>query len=200
MALPKEIENLSFILGRLPGVGPKLSMRLALYLAVRDQSLSHNIISSINEMQEKVMQCKECGNLSNTPICDICSSETRDRSKILIIEDPIDLNNIEESGIFNGLYHILGGLISPINGVGPEELSIKKLLERIKELKISEVIFALNPSLEGDATSLYIKDEIEKQNTEITITRLAKGIPHGGDIEFVSNQTIIDSLKSRTSF
>jgi len=200
MLLPKEIQNLSDLFSRLPNIGPKLSNRLALFLAVSGKDLSKRLSKSLNEVIENIKTCEECGNVTTSNICDICSDSTRDQKTILIVEDPLDLVNIESTGEYKGLYHVLNGVISPINGIGPEELNIPKLNERVKKLEVEEIIFALNPNLEGDATSLFIKNELEKVNPEIKFTRLAKGIPAGGDIEFVSNQTIVDSMRSRTSF
>jgi len=200
MRLPKEIQDLNELLSRLPNIGPKLSSRLALYLALGGKDLAKKISVSINEVLENIKVCQLCGNVSNTDICDICSDESRDRSQILVVEDSLDLYNIESSAEYTGLYHILGGVISPINGIGPSDLRILGLLNRAREPEPKEIILALNPNLEGDATSLYIKQEIQKINSGIAITRLAKGIPAGGDIEFVSNQTIVDSMRSRREF
>ncbi len=200
MALPKEIQNLSDLFSRLPNIGPKLSSRLALFLAVPGKDLAMKLSQSLDDIVVKIKTCSNCGNVTTEEVCEICSDKLRDPKTMLIVEDPLDLVNIEATGEFQGLYHVLNGVISPINGIGPDDLNIAKLVERIKDLNCEEVIFALNPNIEGDATSMFIKEEIEKVNPSIKFTRLAKGIPAGGDIEFVSNQTIIDSMKSRTSF
>lgn len=200
MLLPKEIQNLSDLFSRLPNIGPKLSNRLALFLAISGKDLSKRLSKSLAEVIENIRTCDECGNVTTSQICDICSNDSRDKKTILIVEDPLDLVNIESTGEYHGLYHVLNGVISPINGVGPEELNLKKLNQRVESLQIEEIIFALNPNLEGDATSLFIKQDIERIKPTVKFTRLAKGIPAGGDIEFVSNQTIVDSMKSRTNF
>lgn len=200
MLLPKEIQNLSELFSRLPNIGPKLSSRLALYLAISGKDLSKRLSKSLSEVVENIKTCDECGNVTTSALCSICSNETRDKQTILVVEDPLDLVNIESTGEYSGLYHVLNGLISPINGIGPEELNLKKLNQRVVDLEVKEIIFALNPNLEGDATSLYVKQEIDLARPDVKFTRLAKGIPAGGDIEFVSNQTIVDSMKSRTDF
>lgn len=200
MNFPKEVEKLSDLFSSLPNVGPKLSNRIALYLSINAKDLAKRISSGIDEMIEKTTICRLCGNISNKELCNICEDETRNKNTIMVVEDPLDLINIESSGEFNGRYHVLNGLISPVNGIGPDELRIPELLARIKNEDIKELIIALNPTIEGEATGLYIKQEVEKLNPILKITRLAKGIPVGGDIEYVSGQTIVDSLKSRVSF
>jgi recombination protein RecR len=199
-SIPKEIQDLSDLLSSLPGIGPKLSNRLALYLAVNGKSLALNLSHTLSEIISKVKTCEICGNVSLESVCDICKDTSRDRSTILVVEDSLDLFNIEASNIYRGLYHVLNGVISPINGVGPSDINISSLLKRIKEDEVKEVILALNPNVEGDSTSLYLKDQIENLDPNITITKLAKGIPAGSDLEFASTQTIVDSVKSRKQF
>jgi len=200
MNFPKEVQSLSDIFSSLPNVGPKLSNKIALYLSINAKDLAKRMSESIDEMIANTLPCKLCGNISNEELCEICQDELRVRSQIMIVEDPLDLINIESSGEYKGIYHVLNGLISPINGIGPEEIRIPEALERLKEENIDEVIIALNPTIEGEATGLYIKQEIQRFNDNVKITRLAKGIPVGGDIEYVSVQTIVDSLRSRVQF
>ena len=200
MNFPKEVQKLSDIFSSLPNVGPKLSNRIALYLSINAKDLAKRMALSIDEMIANTMPCKLCGNISNTELCDICEDSMRDASQIMVVEDPLDLINIETSAEFKGRYHVLNGLISPINGIGPDEIRIPELLKRVREENLKEMIIALNPTIEGEASGLYIKQEVLKINPEIKITRLAKGIPVGGDIEYVSGQTIVDSLRSRVEF
>jgi len=200
MAFPKEIQDLSDLFSNLPNVGPKLSNRLALYLSVNAKDLARKLSIKLEDVINNVKSCEICGNVSNENICSICKDSSRDQSIILVIEDALDLNNIESTGEYKGLYHVLGGVISPINGIGPEELKINDLLKRIKENNVKEVILGLNPNVEGEATSMYLKQELMKVSPDIKITRLAKGIPSGSDLEFVSSQTIVDSMKSRVNF
>ena len=200
MNFPKEVQKLSDIFSSLPNVGPKLSNRIALYLSINAKDLAKRMAQSIDDMIENTMPCKLCGNISNKELCDICEDSTRDSSQIMVVEDPLDLINIETSSEFKGKYHVLNGLISPINGIGPDEIRILELLNRLKLGSVTELIIALNPTIEGEATGLYIKQEVLKIMSTLKITRLAKGIPVGGDIEYVSGQTIVDSLRSRVEF
>jgi len=200
MAFPKEIQELSEVFSNLPSVVPKLSSRLALYLSINAKDLARKLSHSLDEAVKNIKVCKRCGNVTNGELCDICLDENRDQGVILVLEDALDLANLEATREYSGVYHVSGGVISPINGIGPEELSIDKLLERLKDPAVKEIILCLNPNVEGDATSLYIKNEAEKARTDVKITRLAKGIPAGSGLEFISGQTIVDSIKSRVSF
>ena len=200
MNFPKEVQRLSDLFSSLPNVGPKLSNRIALYLSINAKELAKRLSAGIDDMIANTIPCKLCGNISNEALCDICKDDSRDKNQIMVVEDPLDLINIESSGEFQGRYHVLNGLVSPINGIGPDDIRIPDLLKRLREESILEIIIALNPTIEGEATGLYIKQEIQKIDQDIRITRLAKGIPVGGDIEYVSGQTIVDSLRSRTSF
>jgi recombination protein RecR len=198
--LPKEITELADSFGSLPNVGPKLSARIALYLSVNAKDLAKKLSTSLEEVINNIAKCNICGNVTNSDICTICSDERRDNSIVLVVEDSLDLINIENTREFKGVYHVLGGVISPINGIGPDDINITSLISRIENSSIQEVILALNPNLEGDSTSLYIKDQIDGVKQGISVTRLAKGIPVGGDLEYLSGQTIIDSMKSRINF
>lgn len=199
MAYPKEIQELNDALNSLPGVGPRLSSRLALYLSVNAKELSRRISTSLLKVIENIKSCSKCGNVSSSDLCDICENTQRNPKLVFVVEDPIDLANIESTKEFNGLYHVLGGVISPMNGIGPDELNIQKLLNRVKEDGVEEIIFGLNSNMEGDSTCLYIKNELERnpEISDVKVSRLAKGIPAGGDIEYLSGQTIKDSLKRR---
>ncbi len=197
MQIPNQIKTLSDLLASLPSIGPKLSTRLALYLSVTRKDLAKKLIESLSDVSNNIKTCKLCGNVTTNDICQICSDTGRDQKIILVVEDALDLFNFETTNEYKGLYHILGGVISPINGIGPKDLSIDKLISRIEDLGAKEVIFALNPNVEGDSTSLYLKSEIQSRYPEIKITRLAKGIPGGSDLEFASAQTLIDSMRSR---
>lgn len=199
MALPKSILKLSDELSALPGIGPRSAKRVALYLALKNRGLARKLGGSITDVVDSIQSCEICNNVSNEETCDICLSTNRDLTTLVIVEDAIDLDNIETTGTYKGRFHVLGGLISPVNGIGPDDLAINLLMNRLKsDDAIAEIIFALNPTIEGNATSLYIKSEIENMDREIVFTRLATGIPAGGDIEFASSQTLTDSLVSRT--
>jgi len=200
MAFPNEIQELSNLFSRLPNVGPKLSNRISLYLSINAKDLAKKMSVALNDVVNNIKTCKVCGNVTNEEICYICSDDSREKFLILILEDALDLANLESTREYKGLYHILGGVISPINGIGPEDLNINKLFERLEDDTVKEVILGLNPNVEGDATSLYLKSQIERLYKNVRISKLAKGIPAGSDLEFISGQTIIDSIKSRVTF
>lgn len=184
----------------MPGIGPKLSSRLALYVATKGRSTGNNLSKILQEVLQSIQLCEQCNNVSTHSLCEICTDESRDQSILLVVEDALDLYNMENTGEFHGLYHVTGGLISPINGIGPDELYINTLIRRVRNTKPKEIILGLNPTVEGDSTSLYIKQEVDQLHLEVTVSRLAKGIPVGSDIEFMSSQTLIDSMKLRNSF
>lgn len=200
MNTPKEIVNLSEALNSMPGIGPKMSNRLAMYLSVSGKKQAINLANSLLEVTSKIKACKECGNVTTSEICEVCSDDNRKKDIFFVVEDALDLYSIEITREFTGLYHVLNGVISPINGVGPSDINLDSLFQRIKDLKPKEIILGLNPNVEGDSTSMYLKNQIQKIDSDIKITRLAKGIPVGSDLEFVSQQTIVDSLKSRAEF
>lgn len=202
MSLPKSINNLSLALSSMPGIGPKLSNRLSLFLAVKGKRVAKSLEIALKEVQDSIVECKRCGNITTEDLCEICSDSTREQDKVLIVEDSLDLDSIESTGTYKGQYHVLNGRISPVNGIGPDDINITSLIQRAKSYEFKEIIFALNPDIEGDATSIYLRNEIQSLEnvSPISFTRLAKGIPVGSDIEFMSSQTISDSLKSRTEF
>jgi recombination protein RecR len=195
--LPREIQLVSDSFASFPGIGPKLSYRLGLFAAIKGKNNARNLAQALNKLLDSITVCKSCGNVANQELCDICLDDTRDRSTIVVVEDSLDLYNIEESHGYNGMYHVLQGVISPVNGITPEDLTINSLMERLVKGGINEVIFALNPTVEGDSTVLYIQKRILDVTADITITRLAKGIPTGSDLEYVTPQTIAESLKRR---
>ncbi|MEO6729346.1 MAG: recombination mediator RecR [Candidatus Dojkabacteria bacterium] len=199
MGLPKQILNLSDSFASLPGVGPKLSNRLALYLTVNAKPLAKKLSNAIEDSLSSIKQCRICGNITDEDVCEICSNDARNKSIIMVVEDSLDLYNFESSGSFEGVYHVLGGLISPVNGIGVSDLNISSLIRRADE-SVKEIIFSLNPTIEGDSTSMYIKSEISKINPSVEFSQLAKGISSGSDIEFISSQTLGESLKSRVRF
>lgn len=199
-SLPKEIIELTDAFSSLPNVGPKLSARIAIYLSVSAKDLARKLSESLQDVINNISKCNICGNVTNRDLCSVCEDEKRDKSIILVVEDSLDLINIESTREFKGVYHVLGGVISPINGIGPDDINITSLIKRVEDPVVKEVILALNPNLEGDSTSLYLKDQLENVRADLSITRLAKGIPVGGDLEYLSGQTIIDSMKSRINF
>ncbi|MCK9548266.1 MAG: recombination mediator RecR [Sphaerochaeta sp.] len=193
------LENLIKSLTRLPGIGPKSASRLAYYLIKTDQSYNRSLAESIATIAEKIFPCSVCGSFTETDPCPICSDTTRDRSLICVVEEPQDVLTIQASGAYTGLYHVLGGAISPLDGVGPEHLSFAKLLNRIDEGAFTELIIATNPTEEGDTTALYVR-HLLKDHSEIAITRLASGLPIGGDLEYADRITLARSLRGRVRF
>ncbi len=198
MSLPKSITDLSERFSSLPGVGPNLSNRIALYLAITNKKLSERLQDSLKSINKDIRKCKKCFNVTdNEDFCEICLDDSRDHKTLLIVETPLELYTIEDTGEFNGLYHVTHGIISPVNGIGPMDLTIQDLLERVENEDIEELIFGFNPTIEGDSTAMYITNEIKKIKDSIRLTRLAKGIPSGSSIEYMSSQTLSDSLKRR---
>ncbi len=190
------LENLTKLLSRLPGVGPKSASRIAFSLIKTPKDYNRLLAEDIATIQEKVHPCSICGSFTETDPCPVCTDTTRDRSMLCIVEQPQDVMTIQASGAYNGLFHVLGGAINPLNGVGPEDLSFGKLLERIEEGSFSEIIIATNPTEEGDTTALYIR-HVLKNHPELNLTRLASGLPIGGDLEYADRTTLTRSFRGR---
>jgi len=189
------LENLINQLSMLPGIGRKSASRLAFYFLQTSENNIDYLIDAIVSLKKNISTCKICGGISDNEICNICSDETRDKKTICVVEDARDMLTIEKTGEFQGIYHILMGLISPLDGIGPENLNINKLLQRCKNENITEVILALNPTIEGDATSLYMASIFS--NEGIKLTRIAQGLSAGSDLEFADSATIAKSLDGR---
>ncbi len=193
------LENLSKLLSRLPGVGPKSASRIAFSLINTSKDYNDLLSKSIAEIKDKVRPCSICGSYTETEICPVCSDSMRDRTQLCIVEQPQDVLSIQASGAYNGLFHVLGGAINPLNGVGPENLSFSKLLKRIDEGSFKEIIIATNPTEEGDTTALYIR-HILKDKEGLSLTRLASGLPIGGDLEYADRTTLTRSFRGRIQF
>lgn len=193
------LDTLIKSLTRLPGIGPKSASRMAYHLIKTDKSYNLTLAEAIATIGEKIFPCSICGSFTETDPCPICSDTGRDRSLICVVEEPQDVLTIQASGAYTGLYHVLGGAISPLDGVGPEHLSFAKLLKRIDEGSFGELIIATNPTEEGDTTALYIR-HLLKDHSEISITRLASGLPIGGDLEYADRITLARSLRGRVRF
>jgi len=198
--IPKKMDafdRLIFELSKLPGVGEKTATRLAYYILKQDASYAQNLAQALTDAKQKIGQCQICFNFSDQTTCSICTNPQRDESLLCVIERPVDVTAFEQSGGFNGKYHVLHGVLSPLDGIGPEELRIKELLKRMNhETKpIREMILAMNPSVEGDATALYLTKLIRPFG--IKLTRLAHGLPVGGMIEYVDRQTLGRALQYR---
>jgi recombination protein RecR len=189
------IENLMEEFRKLPGIGPKSARRIVFYLLKQPYDDVEKFSSALIDMKKNVRFCKKCFNVSEDDICPICQNETRDRQLICLVEKISDVMVIESTGEFKGLYHVLGGLLSPIENIGPEEIKIPQLISRIKENNVKEIILALNPTVEGDSTATYISKILKPFN--IKITKLASGLPVGGDIEYADQITVGRALAGR---
>jgi len=180
---------------KLPGIGHKTAQRLAFHVLNMSQEKAERLANAISEAKLKTKSCSVCGNLTDSDVCSLCSSENRDRSLICVVEDPRDVVAMEKIREFKGLYHVLHGAISPMQGIGPEDIRIKELLERISEGNVKEVIIATNPNIEGEATAMYISRLVKPLG--INTTRIAHGIPVGGDLEYADEVTLAKALEGR---
>ncbi len=191
------VQDLIDELGRLPGVGPKSAQRIAFHI-VQTQSFDVSRLARIlMEVRERVRFCRVCGNVSEGEECAVCRDATRDRTLVCVVEEPKDVAAIERTREFNGLYHVLGGAISPIDGVGPDDLNIRSLLQRLESGEIQEIIIATDPNLEGDATAAYLSRLM--QAMDVQVSRLASGLPVGGDLEYADEVTLGRAFSGRRS-
>ena len=195
--LPEPVSNLIQAFERLPGIGPKTASRLAFFLLRASDDLSQNLAEALLALKSATGMCPICFNitLAQQETCEICTNPRRDQTSLCVVEEPLDVLMIEQTGGFNGRYHVLHGVLSPIEGIGPENLKISPLIERVKQGNIREVIVATNPSMEGDATALYIRQQIAPLGARVT--RLARGLPVGGDLEYADQNTILRALAGR---
>lgn len=182
-------------LSKLPGIGRKTALRLSLFILRQSNEDVEHLAEALLNLKKKLKFCKECFNLSIEDLCPVCSDTNRDTKIICVVEDINDVIAIEKTNEFKGLYHVLGGVLSPLEGIGPTELKIKELISRIDKLNPNEVILALNPSTEGEATSLYIANLLKDR--KLKVTRIARGIPIGQDLEFVDEATVVRALEGR---
>jgi len=195
--LPKSIRKVIDELSKLPGIGPKSAGRLAFYLVKRPRSQSEQLGEAVRALHEQLVFCSECYNIAEADPCLICADANRDRSMVAIVEQPLDTVALEKTE-FNGLYHVLGGVISPIDGVGPENLRIRELLARLQtKPEIKELIVATNPSLEGEATALYLQQQLRQAGLTVHLTRIAHGLPVGGDLEYADAVTLGRAIEGR---
>ncbi len=191
----KSVENLINEFRKLPGIGPKSAKRIVFFLLKLSHSDIVKFSRNLIEMKEKVKFCSQCYSLTEEDICHICRDQSRDRKKICIVEEVSDVIIIEKTGEYKGLYHILGGLLSPIENVGPDEIRVPRLLERVKASDIEEVIIALNPTVEGESTAMYLKKILAPFG--VKVTKLASGLPVGGDLEYADEITIGRAISDR---
>ncbi len=193
---PKPVLRLIQSFSKLPGLGKKTAERLTLHLLHTKKNEAETLAKDLAELRKNIRLCSHCFALSENSICKICSDQSRDKSLICVVENPSDMNAIEKAHAFSGLYHVLGGVLSPIDGIGPDELRIKELILRIKQKNIQEVIIATGTNVEGESTASYIAEKLKN----IKVTRIASGIPIGGDLKFVDQMTMRKAIKGRYGF
>ena len=188
------VENLVAQLTRLPGVGTRTAQRLAFHLLRAPKDEAGALAGAIAEVKERVRFCRECGNLTEDEVCGICRDERRDRTVICVVEQPVDLFSLERTHEYRGLYHVLGGSLSPIDGVEPGDLRIDELVQRVERNGVSEVVLATNPNMTGEATAAFLADKLRGR---VRVTRLASGLPVGGDLEYADEVTLGRALSGR---
>ena len=194
--IQRAVEEIS----RMPGIGKKSALRIALHLLKKDVNFTKSLSEALIDLREKTQYCNQCGNLAEADVCNICNSSRRDPSIICIVEDSRDVMAIENTAQFNGLYHVLGGVLSPIEGIGPDELNIESLFERLKEKgNVAEIILALSPTMEGDTTSFYLSKKLKSVGVS-RISSIARGIPIGGELEYTDEITLGRSILSRRNY
>ncbi len=192
---PSSILNLIKNISRLPGIGEKTAERLAMHILHSPRKEAEQLSRSILETKDKIRLCSMCFGLSDGEVCSVCKDHTRDDALLCVVEQPADMVSLEKSGSFQGKYHILSGVLSPMNGVGPDDIRIKGLISRIKEGNVKEVVLATSTSVEGEATAAYIADQLE--NYTVKVTRIASGIPMGGDLKYIDQVTLRRAMETR---
>ena len=192
---PQPVLRLIEAFSRLPGIGPKSASRLTYYLIRSQSDEAIELSDALKELRDRIRFCSTCFNITEISPCPICQSDERDRNVICVVEEPLDVLAIERTREYRGLYHVLHGVISPMDGVGPEDLRIRELIDRVMNSSVKEIILATNPSLEGENTAMYIQRKLAAQS--IKITRLARGLPMGGDLEYADEVTLARALEGR---
>ena len=199
MSTANAIENLRAALACLPGVGPKSAQRMAYYLIERDREGARAIASALNHALDSIKHCRRCNNLSENELCTLCSSPSRKYSQLCIVETPADLEAIEQTGSYKGCYFVLMGTISPLDGIGPDNLGIDRLLQVLHEYEIEEIILATNLTAEGETTAEYLTDLLSGKEIAkgISLTRIARGVPVGGELEYIDRNTVARAIDER---
>lgn len=193
--LPEPVERLIEEFSRLPGIGPKTASRLAFYLLRAPKDQAAQLAEALQQLRERITFCQVCYNISEMSPCPICADDTRDHGLICVVEEPLDVVAVERTREFRGVYHVLHGVISPVDGVGPEDLKIEPLLDRIRQGGVREVIVATNPNMEGEATAMYLARLLAPMG--VRATRLARGLPMGSDLEYADEITLLRALEGR---
>ena len=195
MSLPDPLIRLIEELQRLPGIGPKSAQRLAFHLLKTPRETTERLVDAVRDVKERVTYCSICNNITDIDPCAYCSSPTRNQRQVCVVEEPTNIASIEKTKHFNGTYHVLHGSISPLHGVGPEQLRISNLLSRVASSQVDEVIIATNPTVEGEATAVYLSQQLKRPG--VKITRIAMGIPVGSDIEYADEITMLKAMEGR---
>lgn len=197
MLLPEPIQKLINAFERLPGIGPKSASRLAFFLLRAPEDVAQDLSEALNGLKDKVAFCGECFNITKAgrTRCEICEDARRDGSIICVVEEALDVLALERTGAYSGKYHVLHGVLSPIEGIGPDDIKVKPLIERVGHGDVKEVILATNPSMEGDTTALYLQGQLKPY--KVHVTRLARGLPVGGDLEYADQNTLLRALSGR---
>jgi recombination protein RecR len=185
-------------LNRLPGIGPKTAERLTHHLLAAPRGEVMNLAEALRDVKDKIRRCQQCCNLTEFDLCELCTDQRRDPATVCVVEQPRDLAALERAGNFRGLYHVLHGRLAPLEGIGPEQITVDRLVRRVQGGTVKEVIMATNPTMEGDGTALYLSSVLEPAG--VKITRLARGLPSGSVLEFANNQMLADALEGRRSF
>jgi recombination protein RecR len=196
--IPKPVEDAIEAFAKLPGVGPRTAERLTFYLLRDERNLDSELGQALQNLKSSLATCAVCFNLTDSHTCVICSHPGRQHDIVTVVEEPLDVVALEKTGQYQGLYHVLGGVLSPIDGIGPGHLQIESLLRRINDGGIAEIVLATNPTTEGEATALYIRKQLG--DTPVKITRLARGLPVGGDLEYADQVTLGRALQERQAF
>lgn len=202
MRIPKAIQNLVESFERLPGVGPKTAQRLTFYLLHVPQGQLDNFATALENLKKNTILCSICFSVDEVDPCSVCSDRGRDQTLICVVEEPLDVLALEKNGTYKGLYHVLHGKIDPLNNIGPDEIYISHLIERIRnnESGIMEVILATNPTMEGEATAMYLAKQLKGVNEGLTITRIGRGLPIGADIEYADEITLQRAMEGRSQY
>jgi recombination protein RecR len=202
MKIPKAIQQVIESFERLPGVGPKTAQRLTFYLLHVPQAELDRFARSVEQLKTNTVMCSICFSVDETDPCSICSDEKRDHSVVCVVEQPLDVLALEKSGKYHGIYHVLHGKIDPLNNIGPDEIKIGQLVGRVKDVDsvISEIILATNPTMEGEATAMYISKQLKIHNETIKVTRIGRGLPTGADLEYADPTTLERAMEGRSDY
>jgi recombination protein RecR len=198
--LPSSLQRLINELSKLPGIGPKTAQRLAFYLLKKDSIDLSSLSSAVSNVKQGIVFCSICHMMAESDPCAIDSDPKRDKSIICVVEETLDALAIDKTGNYKGVFHVLGGVLNPLEGVGPEQLQIESLINRVSKDGVKEIIIATNPSLEGETTAMHLQKMIKQSSPEVKITRIARGLPMGGDLEYADDITLMRALEGRREY